>query len=218
MTGSTSTTCSPSTVSTMRNTPWGAGCCGPTLTLTSIVSSSRSWGTRNSVVMGVPYPSVNAGASSRSRPPAYPPDAMPHPSGCGVGESTRWPCLTPPQPEGWAIAQIQCPAFQGGVLHRQPQPLALLLRGQRLQRLRHGQALLLRREPLRPRLLAGLLDHGRLLLGQRDLGGAVVGGFGRRFRRGRGLCGGGRLLLERLDGRLHGRLLLVSGEPLRPRL
>src|SRR3972149_4225866 len=52
MTGSTSTTCSPSTVRIMRNTPWVAGCCGPTLTLTSIVSSSCSWGTRYSVAMG----------------------------------------------------------------------------------------------------------------------------------------------------------------------
>src|SRR3990172_1803359 len=50
MTGSTSTTCSPSTVRTMRKTPWVAGCCGPTLTLRSIVSSSRSWGGRYSVV------------------------------------------------------------------------------------------------------------------------------------------------------------------------
>src|SRR3989304_2482485 len=51
MTGSTSTTCSPSTVRTMRKTPGVAGCCGPTLTLRSIVSSSRSWGARYSVVM-----------------------------------------------------------------------------------------------------------------------------------------------------------------------
>src|SRR3972149_1007002 len=50
MTGSTSTTCSPSTVRTMRKTPWVAGCCGPTFTLRSIVSSSRSWGGRYSVV------------------------------------------------------------------------------------------------------------------------------------------------------------------------
>src|SRR4030067_2201053 len=42
MTGSKSTTSSPSTVRTMRKTPWVAGCCGPTLKLTSIVSSSRS--------------------------------------------------------------------------------------------------------------------------------------------------------------------------------
>src|SRR3990170_6496 len=141
MTGSTSTTCSPSTVSTMRNTPWVAGCCGPTLTLRSNVSSSRSWGTRYSVVM----------------------------------------------------------------------PLsALFLRGQRLQRLRYGEPLVLRREPLRPGLLARLLDHGRLLLRQRDLGGAVIGGPGRRFGGGRDLRRGGHLLLERLYRGLHGRLLLVS--------
>src|SRR3990172_3440056 len=51
MTGSRSTTCSPSTVRTMRKTPWVAGCWGPTLTLRSIVSSSRSWGGRYSVAI-----------------------------------------------------------------------------------------------------------------------------------------------------------------------
>src|SRR3989304_7742994 len=56
MTGSRATPPSPSTVSTMRNTPWVAGCCGPTLTLTSIVSSSFSWGTRYSVAIQIPLP------------------------------------------------------------------------------------------------------------------------------------------------------------------
>src|SRR3990170_4884665 len=42
MCGSTSTTRSPSTVSTIRKTPWVLGCCGPMLMLTSIVSSCCS--------------------------------------------------------------------------------------------------------------------------------------------------------------------------------
>src|SRR3990172_1737699 len=109
MTGSRSTTCSPSTVRTIRKTPWVAGCWGPTLTLRSIVSSSRSWGGRYSVVMRL---------------------------------------------------------------------AALLLGGQRLQRLGDGEPLLLRRCAAGPRLLAGLLDDGRLLLGKRDLGGSVIGGPG----------------------------------------
>src|SRR3990172_5056219 len=144
MTGSTSTTCSPSTVRTMRKTPWVAGCWGPTLTLRSIVSRSRSWGGRYSVVIRLS---------------------------------------------------------------------ALLPGGQRLQRLGHGQALLLRRGAAGARLLAGLLDDSRLLLGERYLGGAVIGGFGRRRRggRGRGLRGAGRLLVERPDGGLDGGLLIVSG-------
>src|SRR5581483_9538399 len=45
MCGTTSTTSSPSTRRTMRNTPWVAGCCGPMLMLRSIVSSSCSIGT-----------------------------------------------------------------------------------------------------------------------------------------------------------------------------
>src|SRR3990172_12766358 len=135
MTGSKSTTCSPSTVRTMRKTPWVAGCCGPTLTLRSIVSSSRSWGARYSVVM---------------------------------------------------------------------RSAALLPGGQRLQRPRHGQPLLLRRGAAGARFLAGLLDDGRLLLGERDLGGAVIDGPGRRFGGGRGprLRAAGRFLLKRLDGGL----------------
>src|SRR3990170_2235257 len=151
MTGSTSTTCSPSTVRTMRKTPWVAGCCGPTFTLRSIVSSSRSWGGRYSVVTPV---------------------------------------------------------------------AALLFGGQSLQRLGYRQALLFRRGTAGARFLACLLDHGRLLLRQRDLGGAVISGPGRRFGggRGRGLYGAGRLLLERLEGGLDGCLLVVSGEPLRPRI
>ena len=42
MYGSQSTTSSPSTVSTMRNTPCVAGCCGPTFTVMSTVSRSLS--------------------------------------------------------------------------------------------------------------------------------------------------------------------------------
>src|SRR3989304_2898900 len=40
----------------MRNTPWVAGCCGPTLTLISMVSSSCSVGTRKSVAISGPLP------------------------------------------------------------------------------------------------------------------------------------------------------------------
>src|SRR3972149_5675640 len=107
MTGSRSTPCSPSTVRTMRKTPWVAGCWGPTLTLRSIVSSSRSWGGRYSVVI---------------------------------------------------------------------RSAVLLPGGQRLQRLGHRQPLLLRRGAAGARFLAGLLDDGRLLLGERYLGGAGLGG------------------------------------------
>src|SRR3972149_11520254 len=105
--GRTPPSFSPSTVRTMRKTPWVAGCCGPTLTLRSIVSSSRSWGARYSVVM---------------------------------------------------------------------RSAALLPGGQRLQRLRHCQPLLLRRGAAGARFLAGRLDDGRLLLGEGYLGGAVIGG------------------------------------------
>src|SRR3990172_2004258 len=75
MTGSTSTTCSPSTVRTMRKTPWVAGCCGPTFTLRSIVSSSRSWGGRYSVV--TPLAALLFGGQSLQRPRSRPPLLFP---------------------------------------------------------------------------------------------------------------------------------------------
>src|SRR3989337_2608881 len=157
MTGSTSTTCSPSTVSTMRKTPWVAGCCGPTLTLRSIVSSSRSWGARYSVVIG------------------YPPSSS-EPSGRSCGASALQ-----------GLSRPEALQLQRAIL------AALLSGGQRLQRLGYRQALLFRRGTAGARFLACLLDHGRLLLRQRDLGGAVISGPGRRFGGGgRGGRDGGR--------------------------
>src|SRR3990172_3350671 len=60
MWGTSSTTLSPSTTRTMRKTPWVAGCCGPTLMLRSIVSSSCS------VIVG-------SKATSRSACPGFQP-------------------------------------------------------------------------------------------------------------------------------------------------
>src|SRR6266545_3786266 len=192
MTGSRSTTSSPSTVNTMRKTPCVAGCCGPTLTLMSIVSRSLSCGSRVSIAMRLLYchserrPRLNAASRTIAKE-----------SGAGR-TSVRGSRVSP---EGSA--------------------LPLLLLREPLECLRHRLPLLLRREPLRPRLLPRLRDQRRLLLRELYLRRPVLRWSGRlRSRRRRSRCRRCLLLLlgELLQRLGHDLSLFFRREALRARL
>src|SRR4030042_2636352 len=182
MTGSTSTTSSPSTVRTMRKTPWVAGCCGPTLKLTSIVSSWRS------IVMF--HRRVEKGIS----PPYH--------KWCGMIWGAHLSRPVPPNSYAAPFKVRYCNPIRQGrpyIASAGTFQLTALLQG--FEGFLDEGLLVFRREALGPCFLARLLHDLRFLLGQGDLGRLLVdGGRGAcRSRPCRGRIGPQEILLRLLD-------------------
>src|SRR3990172_5658397 len=118
---------------------------------------------------------------------------MPHPSGCGLDPSTQRPsCYSPPVSSAASALRASATACRSS----------------------SGEAPRAR-APSRGFLMTAAFFLASAILAARastGFAGAPAGGG-----RGPRLCDAGHLLLERLDSGLDGGLLIVTGEPFRPR-